>query len=293
MNVVENEGGTTAEPVGELSRTDMPRVAAEDIDMVEDDYSSDDSAKDVHFDDSEEERVLGDDDGFELTDIGEAEAALNQQLEGMKMKSIVEEQETFVPPNVSGMHDIEEDYTSEELDSGASDIDGTSMPNKCKRCGQLGHIVPPPEEPVAAEEPAVACESPPTNVAPTTAGKGQPTNVEPAATAVIAKQPRLRGRPRATAASKTGTTATASTSNCGKQVTKKSGKAVNQDQPYVPPGAWDKSMASLLTNLVTLNNIWTDARKNGVIPSSQEIGEPNTISDYERILQVQISNLRV
>ncbi|KAJ1414014.1 hypothetical protein SESBI_19239, partial [Sesbania bispinosa] len=92
MNMVENEGGTTAEPGGESSRVDMPRVAAEAIDMVEDGYSSDDSAKDVHFDDSEEERVLGDDDGFELTDIGEAEAALNQQVEGIKMKSVVEEQ---------------------------------------------------------------------------------------------------------------------------------------------------------------------------------------------------------
>ncbi|KAJ1376354.1 ABC transporter ATP-binding protein [Sesbania bispinosa] len=49
MYVVENEGGTTIEAGGELSRVAMPKVAVEDIDMVKDDNSGDDSAKDVHL----------------------------------------------------------------------------------------------------------------------------------------------------------------------------------------------------------------------------------------------------
>ncbi|KAJ1389765.1 hypothetical protein SESBI_38021 [Sesbania bispinosa] len=147
MNVVENEGGTTTDPGGELSMADMSQVVAEDIDMVEDDYRSDDSTKDVHFDYNKEERVLENDDGFELNDVREAEVALNQQSEQTNndvgpsqqngvddsgASQIVPVTETFVPPNVSAMHENEEDYTSEELDSGASDIDDTRRPKYLK-----------------------------------------------------------------------------------------------------------------------------------------------------------------
>ncbi|KAJ1404670.1 hypothetical protein SESBI_26405 [Sesbania bispinosa] len=50
---------------------------------VENDVSSDDSVSDVHFDDNEEERVLGMDDGFDKAGVGDAEAALNLKTQNM------------------------------------------------------------------------------------------------------------------------------------------------------------------------------------------------------------------
>ncbi|KAJ1406142.1 hypothetical protein SESBI_25311 [Sesbania bispinosa] len=46
--------------------------------------SSDESVADVHFDYSEEERVLGIDDGFDNCQVGEAEVALNSKIELMR-----------------------------------------------------------------------------------------------------------------------------------------------------------------------------------------------------------------
>ncbi|KAJ1392680.1 hypothetical protein SESBI_35637 [Sesbania bispinosa] len=200
-------GGTTAEPGGELSRVDMPRVAVEDINMVEDGYSNDDSTKDVHFDDSEEERV------------------------GMKMKSVVEEQckkrtsRGIKRPSQQVINDAGPSQQTNN-DAGPSQQTNNDVgPSQQSRVDDSGpsHQVPVTETFVP---PNVNGGSHPTNVAPATAGEGQPTNVAPAAgegqvinvepptTVVIAKQPRPRGRPKATVASKTGTTATASTSKC-------------------------------------------------------------------------------
>ncbi|KAJ1376307.1 hypothetical protein SESBI_50083, partial [Sesbania bispinosa] len=54
--------------------------------------SSDESLNNVHFDDSEEERDLGSDDGFNLHKVGVAEAALNEELQKMKeLTGLIEE----------------------------------------------------------------------------------------------------------------------------------------------------------------------------------------------------------
>ncbi|KAJ1414881.1 Spt16p [Sesbania bispinosa] len=53
---------------------------AGDVSLGEDDiYSGDESVEGVHFDDSEEERDMGDD-GFNISDVGAAEAALIEEL---------------------------------------------------------------------------------------------------------------------------------------------------------------------------------------------------------------------
>ncbi|KAJ1391148.1 hypothetical protein SESBI_36910 [Sesbania bispinosa] len=136
--------------------------------------NSDESLKEVHFDDSEEERDLGIEDGFDLRDVGQAEEELNEIVENMKNQSDgantntespideglkqsrrpskgrrntrgrsrnndardrpVEEMhmdpsvgegsanvESFVPADVAAMHEIEEEYVSDELDSGVED----------------------------------------------------------------------------------------------------------------------------------------------------------------------------
>ncbi|KAJ1424214.1 hypothetical protein SESBI_11886 [Sesbania bispinosa] len=67
------------------NQNDLNGVGGEE----ENDDNSDDSVSDVYFDDSEEERVLGMDDGFDKAEVGEAEAALNLKIENM-LKTIGE-----------------------------------------------------------------------------------------------------------------------------------------------------------------------------------------------------------
>ncbi|KAJ1375684.1 hypothetical protein SESBI_50732 [Sesbania bispinosa] len=57
---------------------------AEGNEVAEVNESSDDSVKGIHFNDIEEERDLGNDDGFDLPDLGEAEAILNEQIQNMQ-----------------------------------------------------------------------------------------------------------------------------------------------------------------------------------------------------------------
>ncbi|KAJ1436519.1 hypothetical protein SESBI_04129 [Sesbania bispinosa] len=76
----------------------------------------------------------------------------------------------------------------------------------------------------------------------------------------------------------------------GKQVTKKAANTTNQAQPSIPSLAQDISVPSLLNHLVSLNNIWIEARKNRVINESQE-GADST-NGYETLIQTQINNLR-
>ncbi|KAJ1427442.1 hypothetical protein SESBI_09697 [Sesbania bispinosa] len=58
-------------------------------DELENNVISDESVSDFHFDDSEEERILGMDDGFDKAEVGDAEAALNFKIENM-LKSVGE-----------------------------------------------------------------------------------------------------------------------------------------------------------------------------------------------------------
>ncbi|KAJ1438726.1 hypothetical protein SESBI_02997 [Sesbania bispinosa] len=120
--------------------------------------SSDESLKEVHFDDSEEERDLGIEDGFDLRDVGQAEEALNEIVENMKNQSDeantntepVGEMhmdpsvgegsanvESFVPADVAVMHEIEEEYVSDELDSGVEDgSDDNGKPREATEFGE-------------------------------------------------------------------------------------------------------------------------------------------------------------
>ncbi|KAJ1413283.1 hypothetical protein SESBI_19830 [Sesbania bispinosa] len=83
--------------------------------------SSDDSVKGIHFSDSEEERDLGLDDGFDLPDVGEADAILN----GVDVERLAA---TFIPPYLNSMHEMEVEYNTEELDNELDDdnIDGVN-----------------------------------------------------------------------------------------------------------------------------------------------------------------------
>ncbi|KAJ1386596.1 hypothetical protein SESBI_40646 [Sesbania bispinosa] len=164
-----NERVTNAGP-------NTPRdVGAHNLPNTEETYagndSSDDSLRGVHFEDSEEERALGADDGFMHPEVGQAEAELNDKVRMMKEKKGgnigspdretvgetsgrggrgrrggrvgVEHRgqndggnvETFAPPDMENMHIMEEDYETEELHSDAesSDRDGGPKPRWYKR----------------------------------------------------------------------------------------------------------------------------------------------------------------
>ncbi|KAJ1389766.1 hypothetical protein SESBI_38022 [Sesbania bispinosa] len=112
-------------------------------------------------------------------------------------------------------------------DPNPSKLKRSHSTNKCKRCRQLGHNVRKFKMP-PPEEPAA------------TDGEGEPTNVALVVAEEGAKQPRPR-------------------------VTNKFGKVANQAQPYVPPFAQDKTMATLLAHLVNLKNTWQVA--DGFAPS--------------------------
>ncbi|KAJ1433050.1 hypothetical protein SESBI_06266 [Sesbania bispinosa] len=68
---------------GEMQEDDViiGNVSAGDEDEND---SSDESLNNVHFDDDEEEKDLGSDDGFNLPEVGVAEAGLNEELKKMK-----------------------------------------------------------------------------------------------------------------------------------------------------------------------------------------------------------------
>ncbi|KAJ1382193.1 hypothetical protein SESBI_44480 [Sesbania bispinosa] len=89
-----------------------------------------DSKRDVHFDDSEEERAQGADDVFNHAEVGQAETELNEKVNNMKGETSGVDRDGgnegirgnvggFPPPNVENMYTIEEEYESEELLSGA------------------------------------------------------------------------------------------------------------------------------------------------------------------------------
>ncbi|KAJ1390103.1 hypothetical protein SESBI_37719 [Sesbania bispinosa] len=61
---------------------DMQAEHGSDVEAESD--ASEESIRDVHFDDSEEERALGADDGFNYGDVRQAEAELNERLKNMK-----------------------------------------------------------------------------------------------------------------------------------------------------------------------------------------------------------------
>ncbi|KAJ1376008.1 hypothetical protein SESBI_50402 [Sesbania bispinosa] len=95
--------------------------------------SSDDSMRDVHFEDDEEERAIGADDGFTMggMDHNEPEVENDDRAEdnagdasGVADRAGDNTQRTFVPPEVADMHNIDEEYESEELESDVESIDG-------------------------------------------------------------------------------------------------------------------------------------------------------------------------
>ncbi|KAJ1428961.1 hypothetical protein SESBI_08681 [Sesbania bispinosa] len=69
--------------LGQLNDTGVDK-AQHGSDAEDESDASEESIRDVHFDDSEEERALGADDGFNYGDVGQAEAELNEKLENMK-----------------------------------------------------------------------------------------------------------------------------------------------------------------------------------------------------------------
>ncbi|KAJ1376647.1 hypothetical protein SESBI_49702 [Sesbania bispinosa] len=73
---------------GGLDNGEAVNVEQNDDVAEERDSSDDDSVKDVHFNDSEEKRDLGIDDGFNMPEMGEVETTLNEQVQNMKVKYV-------------------------------------------------------------------------------------------------------------------------------------------------------------------------------------------------------------
>ncbi|KAJ1413118.1 hypothetical protein SESBI_19877 [Sesbania bispinosa] len=152
INVIGSEGLKDGVPVNVNVNEEVPV----DVDngQVDDEAEDDsdgsvDSMRGVHFDDSEEERALGADDGF-----NHAEAELNEKGEtsGVDRDGGIEGSrgnvDGFTPANVQNMYIMDEEYESDELLSGAETSDGEARP-KYLRCKQLGHNsksckLPPP-----------------------------------------------------------------------------------------------------------------------------------------------------
>ncbi|KAJ1409570.1 hypothetical protein SESBI_22626 [Sesbania bispinosa] len=193
--VVSGKGlcNATGEVMGNVVREEPPKKGKEAVDenMVQGDTggndsdgdtsdSSEDSMENIHFDDSEEDRDLGLDDGVsdiddEMTgekdaDQPESSTRRNKKKKMKTMKHLVHEsapsdvpppsQETdsqaapaheaapvdeeppeddgvsnvanteiFLPENVDRIHDMEEEYISDDLESGDdSDVDGSERP---------------------------------------------------------------------------------------------------------------------------------------------------------------------
>ncbi|XP_058724923.1 uncharacterized protein LOC131596316 [Vicia villosa] len=95
--------------------------------------SSDESVKDVHFEDSEEERMKESDDGIEVEDDGvdegihggddgQAEGGDDGQAEGTDDGQASEKPDNiFITDEMGKEHVIDEEYLTDELDSGADD----------------------------------------------------------------------------------------------------------------------------------------------------------------------------
>lgn len=104
-----------------------------------DDASSDDSVEGIHFDDSEEERNLGMEDGFNIPEVEDVVPQVRPPVDvgvdenqdvgsggvGLGAVPLVD---AFVPEDIENMHVMETIYSSEELDSGddgdSEDSDG-------------------------------------------------------------------------------------------------------------------------------------------------------------------------
>ncbi|KAJ1392049.1 hypothetical protein SESBI_36120 [Sesbania bispinosa] len=158
LQVNENTHGENTHDDVELNNQNLEENT--DVEGAESD-TSEDSMRGIHFDDSEEERVIDTDDGFRHDEVGEAEIELNERLKNMKRQagsninaggsatgpnegrwsrqrgepsgsrqhgepSVV----GLVAPEVANMHAMEDEYDSEELLSGAenSDIEGDGKP---------------------------------------------------------------------------------------------------------------------------------------------------------------------
>ncbi|KAJ1428828.1 hypothetical protein SESBI_08938 [Sesbania bispinosa] len=105
-NVAEIEGSCVLNVIvseqPDCGGSDLTRVRQSIYENIDEkgDSTDDDSVKDVHFDDSEEERDLGIDDRFNMPEIGEAETTLNEQVQNIK--SVVNE-----GGNVGGLVPVE------------------------------------------------------------------------------------------------------------------------------------------------------------------------------------------
>ncbi|KAJ1388797.1 hypothetical protein SESBI_38781, partial [Sesbania bispinosa] len=120
-----------SQPIDNLN--EEPNVDPEGVDN---DYSED-SVRDVHFDDSEKERAIGAGDGFSIPEVGQAEADLNERVRNAQNHAGYAGERSgvasgngnanvggFAPPDVANMHNMEEEYESEELGSDVESIDG-------------------------------------------------------------------------------------------------------------------------------------------------------------------------
>ncbi|KAJ1381097.1 hypothetical protein SESBI_45445 [Sesbania bispinosa] len=299
--------------------------------------SSDESLHNVHFDDSEEERDLGSDDGFKLPEVGVADAALNEELQKMKeLTGLTEEDNVdesgpthnvdeegaratnaatndvpatievphateaeFVQENISNMHQIDDDYSAEELesdcyDSALEDNDRPHYPNEATTNVQ------------ATNKEAAASTPPATN-------NGTTTNEDPAASTVapvaVENQPRPRGRPRtrnviasssqnavvSTASRFVATTKSGSTSKTTTTSTKKAAVPKSIASKFGP--ATKTATASSKNATASASNKHTsasksEARKNGVITESHEFGFSINVTEYERKLQSLVNILK-
>ncbi|KAJ1407912.1 hypothetical protein SESBI_23942 [Sesbania bispinosa] len=106
---------------------------------------------------------------------------------------------------------------------------------------------------------------------------GSTTNKGPAS-----KTPNGAGTSCGTA-TKFGPTTRSGAATREKNVNKKPGAGNYQNQPFIPPFAQDKTVASCLAHLVRLNS--GVRQKNGVITESQDTGSSINVTEYERMLQ--------
>ncbi|KAJ1420642.1 hypothetical protein SESBI_14217 [Sesbania bispinosa] len=375
--------------------------------------SSDESLNNVHFDDSEEERDLGSDDGFNLPEVGVAEAALNEELQKMKeltgltkddeicgphvkrkkrrnqpifdesgpSQSVDESGPTqnvdeegaratnatandvpattevphstkveFVPENISNMHQIDDDYSTEELesdcyDSALEDNDRPHYPNEATTNVQATNDESVASTPPATNNGATTNEDPTASTVALVAVENQPRPREgqehelplhhPPKMQLFQLHPSLELYPRLelqpslqlqpnlelqpvvpkTIASKSGAVtktafasktatessknATASTSNKvtsaskGKNVSKKSGHRNYQNQPFIPPFAQEKTVASCLAHLVRMNNIWAhklmmkEGRKEPDLDLKDQRVEMKQIWMYQILMEIK------
>ncbi|XP_058762568.1 uncharacterized protein LOC131635949 [Vicia villosa] len=90
--------------------------------------SSDESIKDVHFDDSEEERMNGFEDDFEeLVGVGKTSEVRSPPVTNNVVPNETDNN-IFITDEMGKAHVIEEEYMTDELDSGADDDSGDDRP---------------------------------------------------------------------------------------------------------------------------------------------------------------------